>query len=194
MRCEAEEEAARLAREHELAEAAAAQAALEKRDAQRALLEHAQAHAEMQRRTAATTRQMADARRELLALETQRLEEQAAELSATEDVIDERKAEANQRMASENITREVLGRLKKLPSAQQAAARLAEVDHAPAAARAATDSRRRITALSVIRAEYHCATFGASLGDTGDTGPVFTAFTKYSVSPKQLVGTPLCCS
>jgi len=29
--------------------------------------------------------------------------------------------------ASENITREVLGRLKKQPSAQQAAARLAEV-------------------------------------------------------------------
>jgi len=70
---------------------------------------------------------MADARRELLELETKRLEEQAAELSATEDAINERKAEARQRAASENITREVLGRLKKQPSAQQAAARLAEV-------------------------------------------------------------------
>ena len=106
---------------------AAAQSALEKRDAQRALLEHAQAHAEMQRKTAATTLQMADARRELLALETKRLEEQAAELSATEDAINDRKAEARQRAASENITRDVLERLKKLPSAQQAAARLAEV-------------------------------------------------------------------
>jgi hypothetical protein len=81
----------------------------------------------MQRRTAATTQQMADARRELLALETKRLEEQAAELSATEDAVNERKAEARQRTASENITREVLGRLKNMPSAQQAAARLAEV-------------------------------------------------------------------
>ena len=81
----------------------------------------------MQRRTAATTQQMADARRELLELETKRLEEQAAELSATEDAVNERKAEARQRAASENITREVLGRLKKQPSAQQAAARLAEV-------------------------------------------------------------------
>jgi hypothetical protein len=118
-----------LARQRELAEQAAAQAAIDKREAQRVLLEHAQAHAEMQRKTAQTTQAMADARRELLALETRRYEEQAAELAATGAVIGERKAEAQQRAASENIAREVLGRLKQQPSASasQAASRLADV-------------------------------------------------------------------
>lgn len=109
------------------------QSAVEKREAQRALLEHAQAHAEMQRKAAQATLQMADARKHLVNLESKRQDEQAAELAATERVIGERKVEAGQRSVSADLTREVLGRFKQSQaragdtSAAQAAARLAEV-------------------------------------------------------------------
>ncbi|MGH8854751.1 MAG: hypothetical protein ACREWI_10775, partial [Telluria sp.] len=104
-------------------------AALEKREAQRALLEHAQRHAETQRKAAQATRRMAEARKELAALESQRQDEHAAELASTERAIVARKAEAEQRVASVNITREVLGRFKQpVPaSASQAVTRLADV-------------------------------------------------------------------
>ncbi|MBQ5943029.1 hypothetical protein J8847_23710, partial [Massilia sp. AB1] len=115
---------ARLARERELAEQAAVQAAVEKREAQRALLEHAQAHAEMQRKAAQATQQMADARKHLLNLESKRQEEQAAELAATERTIGERKQEASYRSVSADLTREVLVRLKQ-PSAGSSAAEAA---------------------------------------------------------------------
>ncbi|TFW33184.1 hypothetical protein E4O92_07390 [Massilia horti] len=69
---------------------------------------------------------MADARRELAALERGRHEAQATELAGVREAIGERKVEAVKRAESEDITREVIGRLTQ-PSAAQAAARLAEV-------------------------------------------------------------------
>jgi hypothetical protein len=83
----------------------------------------------MQRKAAEATQRMADARRQLAELEAQRHEEQTGELAALDRAIGERKAEAEHRVASVNITREVLGRFKSTPpaSASQAATRLADV-------------------------------------------------------------------
>jgi hypothetical protein len=69
---------------------------------------------------------MADAKRRLVELESARQEEQVAELGALREQIDARQAEAKQRAESADLAREVLGRFSQLPSAQQAAARLAE--------------------------------------------------------------------
>jgi hypothetical protein len=49
-----------------------------------------------------------------------------AELGALREQIDTLQAEAKQRAESANLAREVLERFSQLPSAQQAAARLAE--------------------------------------------------------------------
>jgi hypothetical protein len=81
----------------------------------------------MQRKAADTTSAMADAKRELAELERRRHEAQSTELAATTEAIGERKAEAQQRAESEDLTREVIDRLKHQPSAAQAAARLADV-------------------------------------------------------------------
>jgi hypothetical protein len=69
---------------------------------------------------------MAEAKRELAEFENRRYEDQSTELAATKEVIGERKAEAQQRAVSEDLTRAVIGRLKQ-PSAAQAVKRLAEV-------------------------------------------------------------------
>jgi dipeptidase len=69
---------------------------------------------------------MADARRELLVLETRRHEDQSAELATVEKALAGRRAQAQQRVESEDMAREVLDRLNQ-PSAAQAASRLAEV-------------------------------------------------------------------
>jgi hypothetical protein len=73
---------------------------------------------------------MADARRELLELETRRHEAQLAELAAAQQAVDAGKAELQQRVASEDMARQVLGRLQQ-PSAQQAVVRLAGVIQHP---------------------------------------------------------------
>ncbi|WP_288380613.1 hypothetical protein [uncultured Massilia sp.] len=77
----------------------------------------------MQRKAAEATQRMMEARKELADLEAQRVDE----LGATEKALGERKAEAEHRVASVNITREVLGRFKQPASATQAATRLADV-------------------------------------------------------------------
>ena len=109
-----------MARQLESAQQLAAQAAVEKRNAQRLLLESAQAHAEMQHKTALATREMADAKRRLLEAEAQRLEADTQTLVATKQAIELEQAEsaagAVQRAASANITHEVIGRLTQ-PSA-----------------------------------------------------------------------------
>jgi hypothetical protein len=125
-RAKAEEERAQLATMRELAEQAAAQAAMDKRDAQRALLEHAQQAAEMQRKAAHATLEMVEAKRRLVELESGRQEAQVTELGALREQIDALQAEAKQRAESADMAREVLERFSQLPSAQQAAARLAE--------------------------------------------------------------------
>ena len=82
----------------------------------------------MQRKAAEATQRMMEARKELADLEAQRAEEHGHELAATEKALGERKAEAEHRVASVNITREVLGRFKQpSASATQAATRLADV-------------------------------------------------------------------
>lgn len=111
----------------ELAEQAAAQAALDKREAQRKLLEHAQQAAEMQRKSARATLEMDEARQRLIALETARQEEQLAELAALREQIDSRQAEAKQHAESEDLAREVLGRFAQQPSKAQAVERLTDV-------------------------------------------------------------------
>ena len=81
----------------------------------------------MQRKAAEATQRMMEARKELADLEAQRFDEHSAELAATDKAIGERKAEAEHRVASVNITREVLGRFKQPASATQAVTRLADV-------------------------------------------------------------------
>jgi hypothetical protein len=125
-RAAAETERAQLAKMREAAEQAAAQAAIDKRDAQRALLADAQRAAEMQRRTALATQEMADAKKRLVELESARQDEQVAELAALREQIEARQAEAKQRAESEDLAREVLGRLSQQPSKVQAAMRLAD--------------------------------------------------------------------
>ena len=109
-----------MARELQVAQEAAAQAAIEKRNAQRVLLESAQAHAEVQRKTALTTREMAEAKRQLVELESQRLQADTDTLVATRRAIDAEHAEtaagAVQRATSANMTHQVIGRLTQ-PSA-----------------------------------------------------------------------------
>jgi hypothetical protein len=80
----------------------------------------------MQRKTADTTQAMADARRELLELEARRYDDQGIELATLQQTLGARKAEAQQRVASEDMAREVIDRLQQ-PSAAQAASRLADV-------------------------------------------------------------------
>jgi hypothetical protein len=125
-RAAAEAERAQLAKMREAAEQAAAQAAIDKRDAQRALLANAQLAAEMQRKTALATQEMADAKKRLVELESARQEEQVAELAALREQIEARQAEAKQRAESEDLAREVLGRFSQQPSKVQAAMRLAD--------------------------------------------------------------------
>jgi hypothetical protein len=90
------------------------------------LLEEAQKHAAMQRKVAKTTEEMVAAKRELAELESRRHDEQATDLATTKETLGERKEEAQQRAASEDLTREVIDRVKQ-PSAAQAAKRLADV-------------------------------------------------------------------
>jgi hypothetical protein len=80
----------------------------------------------MQRKTAETTQTMADARRELLELESRRYDDQSAELATVQQALAERRAQEAQRAQSEDLAREVLDRLNQ-PSAAQAASRLADV-------------------------------------------------------------------
>jgi hypothetical protein len=80
----------------------------------------------MQRKVARTTEEMAVAKRELAELEGRRYEDQVTELAATKETLGERKEEAQQRAVSEDLTREVIDRVKQ-PSAAQAAKRLADV-------------------------------------------------------------------
>ena len=69
----------------------------------------------MQRKSALTTKEMADARRELVALEARRLEADTRTLMVTRHAIDEEKREsatgAAQRSTSATMTHQVLGRL-----------------------------------------------------------------------------------
>jgi hypothetical protein len=125
-RAAAETERAQLAKMREAAEQAAAQAAIDKREAQRALLADAQRAAEMQRKTALATQEMADAKKRLVELESARQDEQVAELAALREQIEARQAEAKQRAESEDLAREVLGRFSQQPSKVQAAIRLAD--------------------------------------------------------------------
>jgi choline dehydrogenase-like flavoprotein len=81
----------------------------------------------MQRKTLQATQEMAEAKRRLIELEAGRQDEQVEELGALREQIDALQAEAKQRAESADLAREVLGRFSQLPSAQQAAARLAEV-------------------------------------------------------------------
>jgi conjugal transfer/entry exclusion protein len=69
---------------------------------------------------------MAEAKRRMVELEAARQEEQVAELGVLREQIEARQLEAKQRAESADLAREVLGRFSQLPSAQQAAARLAE--------------------------------------------------------------------
>jgi hypothetical protein len=110
-RVAAEVEKAELARQVEAAEEEAAQAVLDKLNAQRLLLDSAQAHATMQRKVAMTTQAMAEARQQLLEIETGRHAAERRALAATGEAVAQRMAEAKQRDASESITREVIGRL-----------------------------------------------------------------------------------
>jgi hypothetical protein len=80
----------------------------------------------MPRKTAETTQTMADARRELLELESRRYDDQSAELATVQQALAERRAQEAQRAQSEDLAREVLDRLNQ-PSAAQAASRLADV-------------------------------------------------------------------
>ena len=78
VRAEAEQEKADVARQLEVAAEVAAQAAVDKRNAQRQLLDSAQAHADMQRKAAITTRAMADAKQKLAETGSARLETDTA--------------------------------------------------------------------------------------------------------------------
>ena len=84
------------------------------------LLESAQAHAETQRKSALTTKEMADAKRQLAQLEAARLEADTLTLVATKQAIEAEKTEsaagAEQRSNSASITHAVLGRMTQ-PSA-----------------------------------------------------------------------------
>jgi hypothetical protein len=80
------------------------------------LLDSAQAHAAMQRKVAMTTRAMAEARQQLLELETGRHAADRRALAATGEAVAQRVSEARQRAASATITREVIGRLLTQPS------------------------------------------------------------------------------
>jgi hypothetical protein len=70
----------------------------------------------MQRKVAATTRAMADAKRQLLELETGRHEAELRELATAGEAVARHSSEAQVRADSENITREVIGRLLTQPS------------------------------------------------------------------------------
>ena len=107
-RADAEQEKADLGRQLEVAEEIAAQSALDKANAQRLLLDRAHAHAEMQRKVAQTTQAMAEAKRQLLALEIERHKEAAQALAGVQGKL--------VKHSSENLTREVIGRLTQ-PSA-----------------------------------------------------------------------------
>jgi hypothetical protein len=80
----------------------------------------------MQRKSLLATQEMAEAKRRLVELESVRQEVQVTELGALREQIDALQAEAKQRAESADLAREVLGRFSQLPSAAQAAARLAE--------------------------------------------------------------------
>ena len=70
----------------------------------------------MQRKVALTTQAMAEARVQLLELETGRHAADRRALAATGEAVAQGTAEARQRAASETITREVIGRLLTQPS------------------------------------------------------------------------------
>ena len=118
-RAAAELHKAELAQQIEAAEEMAAQAMTDKLNAQRLLLESAQAHAAMQRKVALTTQAMAEAKQQLLELETGRHAADRRALAATGEAVAQRSSEAKQRAASETITREVIGRLLTQPSSSR---------------------------------------------------------------------------
>ena len=122
-----EQEGRDLAQQREAFEQAAAQAALDKRNAQRTLLETAQAHAELQQKAAAATEAMAAARANLLALETANHEQQVAALAAAQQAVGVRSEEAQYRAVSEDMARKVLGKFTQSSSAGQAIVRLNDI-------------------------------------------------------------------
>ena len=100
-----------------------AQAAIDKRNAQRVLLDSAQAIADVQHKSAVATRDMADAKRQLAELETARLAADTETLVATRQAIAQENAEsaanAVERASSATMTHQVIGRLTQ-PSAAPA--------------------------------------------------------------------------
>ena len=82
----------------------------------------------MQQKAAAATQAMAEARANLLALETANHEQQVAALAAAQQAVGVRSEEAQYRAVSEDLARKVLGKFTA-SSAGQAAVRLSDIIH-----------------------------------------------------------------
>jgi hypothetical protein len=107
-RADAEEQLAEVARQREEAETAFNQAEWAKLAEQKTLVDTVHAHAEMQRRVAATTAAMVESKKKLLEQETRRQHAAQNMLNAMEE-----KAAHPSDEHSETMARDVIGRLKE---------------------------------------------------------------------------------